>query len=257
MTLFHNRINTNILDRIIVNQKSVELVDNTIQKYLVGAEESFLDNVMKTETSLQLKGIFVIEELLKMSKSSGMYYSIGNNEVTVAELEGDTMTFKAVLTYGGLEINIKSFVFYKESYKRQSVQSQHILKETAKRTVGMIFDFYRYTQLMTYLKQESRVIVKRASINTPKGKTKKELQREARELARRKVSVSQDKRVYDYSEATREGEKRGYERHTESWYSRGYWRRKSKNDDTKIWVEGKEKKAQSGDGKKTGKDFTV
>lgn len=255
--LFSTRINTSVLDRILVNQKSVEIVDSQIQKHLVDADDSFIGKVMNTEISLQMKGILVIEELERNGTNSGMYYSIDKDTVTIAELEGDTMTFKAVLSYGSVDIEMKSFIVYKRSYKLQSEQSQHILKETAKRTVRMIFDFYRYTQLVTYLKSENQTVIKRASINKPKEKTKKELQREARELARRKVSVSQERTVYDYSEATREGEKRNYSHHIDEWYSRGYWRRKSKNDDTRIWVDGSKKQAKTSEDKKIGKDFTV
>lgn len=254
MTLFQTRINTSVLDRILVNQKSVEIIDGKIQKYIVGANNTFIKEVMDTETSLQMKGILVIEELYDKGLNSGMYYSIDKDTVTIAELEGDTMTFKAVLTYGSVEIELKSFVVYKKSYKLKNEQALHILKETAKRTVRMIFDFYRYTQLVTYLKTENKVVIKRASINSSKGKTKKELQREAREYARKRVKLSDDKKVYDYSESAREGDVRKYERHTDKWESRGYWKTMKKSG-KRVWVKGSVKGDKMGERK--AKDFTV
>lgn len=265
--MFNSRIKTSVLDKIILNSKDIETITEAIEK-LIG-NPVLASQVKSTPISLKLKGLIEVtndlrgvnEKMESILSGKGLnlsehkttfYYDLEGASIRVGEVNTETETLKFLFTLDE-KMEVKSKVLYDDTYKRKSNELLPNLIDLSRAMLLNALNFYQYTQLMTYLKQENAIYKKQTQIKQgkPKGMTKKEREREER---RKRIRVSKPKVNYDYEEAQREGEKRGYERHTEEWEVSGHWRFYKKSG-KRVFVKGYKK--GNGEPKQVGKDFTI
>lgn len=245
--MLFNRINVSALDRIIINSKDVIKIKEAIDTILKNPE--LKEKIMELDLPFDTKGIISYEVTShKLSKVLGrlnanFYFNLANPkglEINGIEEDG-TLLYRVIL-------DVQADKYEYKAFQKNNSLDEHTAIEMAKRVALVLLDFMKYTQYMGYMKQNSTIVVKRAVVkNKSQGTTKKPTKDN-----RAVVSVSKPKKIYNYEEAQREGEKRNYERHTESWEVVGHWRHYKKSD-KRVFVKGYKK----GEGKKKGKDYTV
>lgn len=245
--MLFNKINTSVLDRIIINSKDVVKIQNVIN--IILKKPSLKEKIMHLDLPFDTKGIISYEVTNhKLSKVLGrldahFYFNLANPkglEINGIEKDG-TLLYRVIL-------DVENDSYEYKAFKKDNNLDEKSAIEMSKRVALVLLDFMKYTQYMGYMKQNNPIVVKRANINkgsnnTPKKATKKE---------RAVVNVSKPKKVYDYEEAEREGEKRSYERQAESWEVAGHWRHYKKSD-KRVYVKGHKK----GEGTKKGKDYRL
>lgn len=245
--MLFNKINTSVLDRIIINSKDVVKIQKVIN--IILKKPMLKEKIMDLELPFDTKGIVSYEVTNhKLSKVLGklhahFYYNLANPkglEINGIEEDG-TLLYRVILDTENDNYEYKAF-------KNDNSLDENTAIEMSKRVTLVLLDFMKYTQYMGYMKQNSPIVIKRAIVKQSSNKTSKKPANNDRKV----VSVSKPKKVYDYEEAEREGEKRPYERQTESWEVVGHWRHYKKND-KRVFVKGYKK----GEGTKKGKDYRV
>ena len=247
--MLFNKINTSILDRIIINSKDVVKIQNVINTIL--KKPKLKEKIMSLELPFDTKGIVSYEVTNnKLSKVLGklhahFYFNLANPkglEINGIEEDG-TLLYRVIL-------DTQNDYYEYKAFKKDSSLDENTAIEMSKRVALVLLDFMKYTQYMGYMKQNNPIVVKRAVVKKSSKSTPKK--QKSTNNSRKIVSVSKPKKVYDYEEAEREGEKRSYMRQTESWEVVGHWRHYKKND-KRVFVKGHKK----GEGTKKGKDYRV
>ena len=266
--MFSKKVNLKQLDRIILKEKDLKIIDDKLRSFLSN-NTSLVNKVKEMDLKVSPKGTYELKfdedtendiiakmiVLAKKNKNLNMdeiltqffYYDFEGKELKVGELDREGNLY--YLTRYDSNLNyLGTQVFKKDFSGHADIQ----FKAVTENILLQITNFMRYSQLMDFLNKESALIKKQTYIRgfQPKKPTKKEREREAR----KRVSVSKPKVDYDYNEAEREGEKRSYERVTESWEVGGHWRTYKKSG-KRVFVKGYKKGI--GSVNKKGKDFTL
>lgn len=245
--LFFNRINKNVLDRIVVTVDDIERMSNTLDA--VEKDKELVKELKELELPFDTKGILHCEMNVPFTKTISkveFYYNINHSkgfELCDLDSEGN-IQYRVILDINNNLKNNEVKVF------RKQLMSEKAIIESAIQFASVIMDFFRYAQYMSYKKQDIPMYIKRTKVKSSSNKSQhnKVAQKDNRAI----VSVSKPKKVYDYDQAEREGEKRSYERHIESWEVAGHWREYKKTG-KRVFVKGYKK----GSGKKKGKDYVI
>lgn len=248
--LFFNRINTSVLDRIVVTVDDIEKMNSTLA--VVEKNKKLEKELREMELPFDTKGILHCEMDIPLGKHSKtksaveFYYNINHSKgFELCDLDNDgNIQYRVILDINNNLKNNEVKIF------RKQLMSEEAIIKSAIQFASIIMEFFRYAQYMSYKKQEIPMYIKRTKVksNSNKIKSKNSSQKNNRAV----VSVSKPKKVYDYEQAEREGDKRSYERHAESWEVVGHWREYKKTG-KRVFVKGHKK----GSGKKKGKDYTV
>ena len=266
--MFKKKINLQQLDRIILNGDDIKIIDDTLKKY-IDNNEQLKHKVREMPIKVSLKGLYVLESkdeniqfdkfnaLLGKAKINNSEFKKHVNSMYYYELS-KTMKISQLTENGDVQftivfdenVNVISFQTYHYLYSGKSVRE--LVIQLAKTILAQITWFIQYSQLMSYLNEESSIIKRQTHIKgyQPKKPTKKELEREAR----KRVSVSKPKVEYDYAQAQREGKTRPYNRIAESWRVEGHWRTYKKTG-KRVFVKGHKKGIKGVETK--GRDFTI
>lgn len=239
--MLFNRINVDALDRIIIREDDIKRIGEVID--IINNSPSLNEELTRLEYPFSEKGIISYKSNLKNSPTIDFYYSLKNEgAVELSEIDGNgNILFRISLDVHLNPISVQRL-------KKNEFVSDDYMTDVARRTVILLVDFMKYTQFMNYTKQKNPIIIKRAVVN---GSSQNGSEKHTND-ARSTVSVSKPKKVYDYEQAEREGEKRSYERQAESWEVAGHWRHYKKSD-KRVFVKGHKK----GEGIKKGKDYTI
>ena len=269
------KINLQQLDRIILKESDIKLIDNTLKKY-IDNKPKLEKKVSEMPIKVSLKGVYelklneenlnpTMERAMELAKRKNanisdfltqvFYYEFDfeNGFVKLGEIDEKGIAFYIVKH--DLEMNyIETQIFDKGIRKaiNNKIDVKTSLQKVAKSMLAQITSFIKYSQLMAYLNEESAIIKRQTHIKgyQPKKLTKKQREREAR----KRVSVSKPKVEYSYNEAERESGKRPYERVVESWEVEGHWRTYKKSG-KRVFVKGYKKGCGNTSAKR--KDFTV
>lgn len=235
--MLFNRINTDALDRIIINVDDTKKISEVIN--IIYNDITLNKKLMDVESTFDDKGIITYVS----SPTVSFYYNLKNKGVVeLSEVDDNgKISFRVTFDTQLNPINIQRF-------ENNLMLSDKYIAEISRATVILLVDFMKYAQYMSYMKQENPIVIKRAAINN----TNKSSNGNHANGVRSTVSVSKPKKIYDYEQADRKGDKRSYERHTGSWEVAGHWRHYKKSG-KKVFVKGHKK----GKGVKKGKDYTI
>lgn len=245
--MIFNRVNISALDRIVLTSEDVIKINEKLDELM--ANPSIVKSVMEADIPFDTKGI-VSYELMGLKKLLGkdasitqFYFNLANPkgiEITEIDNEGN-MLYRVILDTSGEKYETQVFK------KREGFSESNIL-DMSKQIALMLLDFMKYTQYIGYLKQNNPVIIRRSTVKQSSQTSIDKPTKSGRAV----VSVSKPKRIYDYEQAEREGEKRPYERKAESWEVAGHWREYKKTG-KRVFIKGHRR----GEGVKKGKDYTV
>lgn len=247
--MIFNRINMSALDRLILTDKDIKTITGVLEE--LTKDKTLLEKVMESDMPFDTKGVLKYEvtsfehisKLLGETPTGQFYFNLSNPkgmELTELDDEGN-MLYRVVF-------DPNSGAHETHAFKKLKRMSEREMVEIMKHMLLAILDFFRYSQYVNYIKQDNPIVIKRANINQNSQKTARKTTRADRTV----VSVSKPKKVYDYEQAERDGEKRSYERQAESWEVAGHWRQYKKSG-KRVFVKGYRK----GEGIKKGKDYTV